>query len=129
MNPHNSKTLPDISRRWLRKFLNQEKLRFSLVLLLNFIGVALALIQPYPLKLLADSVFGHSSAFWPINNIHDRTTLLYIAALSIFVIAIVTGLYSLGTGLLQQRIEMRLSLQVQRELLAAVLDTPLRARE
>lgn len=109
---------------WLKNQFKTERLRIIFILVINFVGLALALIQPLPLKLLADSVFAEKVAFWPFESIENNTTLLVIASVGTLAIVIVTGLYSLFSGLYQQRVEMRLNLRIQQELLSAILRIP-----
>jgi ATP-binding cassette subfamily B protein len=116
------------SAHWLRALFGRQKFWWLLVLVFNFVSLGLALIQPFPMKLLADSVFGTQQALWPFGSITDKHVLLFIAAAATFLIVVITGLYSLLTGLVQQRIEMRLNLSIQSQLLEAILATPTRHR-
>lgn len=109
---------------WLKQQFKKEKFRITGILFVNFFGLGLALIQPLPMKLLADSVFAEKKAFWPFDSIDSNTTLLIIVASGTLLIVLLTGLYSLISGLYQQRVEMRLNLRIQQELLTAILRVP-----
>ena len=49
---------------WLRKYYAQAKPAIILMVVLNTIASAIALLQPWPLKILADSVFGSVPSAW-----------------------------------------------------------------
>lgn len=114
--------------RWLKDRIYKERFRWVFVLVMNFVGVGIALLQPIPMKLLADSVFGDQKAVWPLGGIQNNTTLLVAAASLMLAVVIVNGVYSMGGGLLQQRIQSKLDVDVQRELLESILRTPIRSQ-
>ncbi len=124
---HQQGTYKDSHAVWLRGRFKKEGLRWVLVLIINFVGVGIALVQPLPMKVLADSVFGNQKVVWPFAAVQDNRMLLVIVALAMFAVVIINGLYSMGGGLVQHRIQSMLNVDVQRELLGSILKTPIRS--
>jgi len=124
-----SLTKSAVYQNWLRKYLIEERRWIFIILFLNIMSLAFTLIDPLPLKILADSVFSNHKAFWPLGSITNTHTLLFIAAAAAFAIPVLSQLYIFASGILEQKIELGVNLRVEREILMAILRIPVRHPE
>jgi ATP-binding cassette subfamily B protein/subfamily B ATP-binding cassette protein MsbA len=71
---------------WLRKYYRQAKPAIALMVILNTIASAIALLQPWPVKLLADSVFGPYPAPGPLRPYtHSPKLILIVSGLTLLI--------------------------------------------
>lgn len=114
----------DPSAAWLRRWVLAQKGSIIVVLVFAAIGIGFTLIQPIPFKLLADSVFGQNPPPGYLSWVDTRQQLLYVVAAMNFALFGLGTLFSFVAGLIQQKIEARLDLAVQREILGCILVLP-----
>ncbi len=114
----------DPSGKWLRKWVASQKMSIVLVLIFAAIGIGFTLIQPIPFKLLADSVFGDSPPPNYLSWVTSRQQLLLVVAGMNFVLFGLGTIFSFVAGLIQQKIEAKLDLAIQREILGCILVLP-----
>ena len=114
----------DTSGPWLRKWVRSQ--RGTLVIVLSFaaISIGFTLVQPIPFKIVADSVFGMTPPPSYLNFVETRQQLLVVVAIINFAFFGLGSLFSFVAGIVQQKIEARLDLGVQREILASILVLP-----
>jgi hypothetical protein len=55
---------------WLRSYYTQAKASIALVVVLNVITSSIMLLNPWPIKIMADSVFGHEPAPGPLASVY-----------------------------------------------------------
>lgn len=83
-NGRSQKTTPFTP--WLKRYYKQAKPAIIIMVLLNTIASAIALLQPWPLKLLADSVFGNVPAPGPLEPYtHTSTLIIYVAIFTLLI--------------------------------------------
>lgn len=71
---------------WLKKYYAQAKPAVALMVLLNTIADAISLLQPWPLKLLADSAFGSIPAPGPLRHYtHTPTMIIIVSGLTLLI--------------------------------------------
>lgn len=71
---------------WLKKYYDQAKPAIALMVVLNTIASAIALLQPWPLKLLADSVFGSIPAPGPLKPYtHTPTLIIFVSVMTLLI--------------------------------------------
>ena len=114
----------DPSGKWLRKWVISQKMSIVVVLIFAVIGILFTLIQPIPFKLLADSVFGDNPPPSYLSWVTSRQQLLLVVAAMNFALFGLGTLFSFVAGLVQQKIEARLDLAIQREILGCILVLP-----
>src|ERR1039458_2874113 len=66
--------------QWLKKYYSQAKPAIVLMVVLNTIASAITLLQPWPLKILADSVFGSVPAPGPLKPYTHTSHLIIIVS-------------------------------------------------
>jgi ABC-type bacteriocin/lantibiotic exporter with double-glycine peptidase domain len=95
-------------KNWLHKYFIIARPAIITVVCLNLVDTTIALLKPWPVKIIADSVFGDIPAWGPLEPYTGTTTLLLIASLmtiSLFVIGAIFGtfrdyyLFKIGFGL------------------------------
>ncbi len=73
-------------KAWLKKYYVQARPSIALMVVLNAIAAAISLLQPWPLKLMADSVFGTTPAPGPLRPFtHTPKLILIVALLTLFI--------------------------------------------
>ncbi len=114
----------DPSAKWLRKWVLSQKGSIIVVLAFAGVGILFTLVQPIPFKLLADSVFGENPPPGYLGWVDSREQLLLVVAMMNFLLFGVGTLFSFVTGIVQQKIEAKLDLAIQREILGCILVLP-----
>ena len=114
----------DPSAKWLRKWVLSQKGSIIIVLVFAGVGILFTLLQPIPFKLLADSVFGQNPPPSYLSWVDSREQLLLVVAAMNFLLFGVGTLFSFVTGIVQQKIEAKLDLAIQREILGCILVLP-----
>lgn len=114
----------DPSGKWLRKWVISQKMSIIIVLVFAAIGIGFTLIQPIPFKLLADNVFGDNPPPSYLSWVNTRQQLLLVVAAMNFALFGLGTLFGFVAGLVQQKIEARLDLAIQREILGCILVLP-----
>lgn len=79
-------------KEWLKKYYKQATPGIALMVVLNTIASAIALLKPWPIKVLADSVFGNITAPGPLAPYTGTPTLI------IFVSLMTLAIFLLGTA-------------------------------
>jgi ABC-type bacteriocin/lantibiotic exporter with double-glycine peptidase domain len=83
-------------KAWLQKYYDMARRAVVLVVGLNLIDTVIALLKPWPIKIMADSVFGDIPAWGPLEPYTGTVTLLAITSLmtiSLFIIGTVFGVF------------------------------------
>lgn len=114
----------DPSGKWLRKWVLSQCGTIGIVLLFAVIGIGFTLVGPIPFKIVADSVFGDAPPPSYFSFVTTREDLLIVVAIMNFVLFAMGSLFGFVAGLVQQKIEARLDLNVQREILASIMVLP-----
>lgn len=78
-------------KTWLQKYYRLARPAVALVVVLNLFDTAIALLKPWPVKIMADSVFGNVPAWGPLEPYTGTVTLLAITS------AMTISLYIFGT--------------------------------
>jgi ABC-type multidrug transport system fused ATPase/permease subunit len=79
---------------WLRSYYTKAKASIALVVVLNVFASAIALLNPWPIKIMADSVFGTEPAPGPLRKYtHTPHLIIFVSliTLSIFLLSSVFG--------------------------------------
>ncbi|HMT19504.1 MAG TPA: ATP-binding cassette domain-containing protein [Candidatus Saccharibacteria bacterium] len=112
-------------KRWLSKYYFIARPAIATVVILSLIDTAIALLKPWPVKIMADSVFGRIPAWGPLENLTGTTTLLMItsiASVSLFVVGAIFGAFR---DYFLLKISFRLNRSIKEESLTHILHLPL----
>ncbi len=116
---------PDLSGPWLKRWVLSQKFSIGVVLAFAGVGILFTLIQPIPFKILADNVFGFGDLPGYLSWFKgDAKSLLLLVVVMNFVLFGAGALFSFLSGLVQQKIEAKLDLAIQREILGCILVLP-----
>jgi ATP-binding cassette subfamily B protein len=112
-------------KQWLKKYYLQAKPAVILMVGLNTIASAIALLQPWPLKLLADSVFGNIPAPGPLRSLtHTPKLILVVSAMTLTIFLLQTAFGVLKDYLLL-KIGFWLNRSIKEESFRHILHLPL----
>jgi ABC-type bacteriocin/lantibiotic exporter with double-glycine peptidase domain len=110
---------------WLKKYYLQAKPAIILMVILNTIASAIALLQPWPLKILADSVFGIIPAPGLLRAYTHTPTLILIVSLLTLLIFLLGQAFGVLKDLLLLKIGYRLNRSIKEESFRHILHLPL----
>lgn len=110
---------------WLKKYYKQAKPSVILMVALNTVAAGIALLQPWPLKILADSAFGTKPAPGPLEPFTHTPTLILFVALMTLTIFIVSQLWGVLKDFLLLKISYWLNRSIKEEAFRHILHLPL----
>lgn len=110
---------------WLKKYYVQAKPAIILMVVLNTIASGIALLQPWPLKLLADSAFGSIPAPGPLEPYTHTPTLIIIVSVLTLLIFLLGQAFGTLKDYLLLRIEFWLNRSIKEEAFRHILHLPL----
>ncbi|MDB5164998.1 MAG: putative Xenobiotic-transporting ATPase [Candidatus Saccharibacteria bacterium] len=110
---------------WLRRYYAQAKPAIILMVVLNTIASAIALLQPWPLKLLADSVFGTIPAPGPLRQYTHTPTLILIVSLLTLLIFLLSQAFGVLKDYFLLKIGFWLNRSIKEESFRHILHLPL----
>ncbi len=113
-------------KAWLRQYYRQSWWRISLLLFLSFILVGIELANPWPIKLMADSVFGSVPPPAFLSDFSPQNLLLLVAA-SFIVLYLFQSIFGFITEYLGTRFGFQLDQKLKRQYFWHVLHLPLRS--
>ncbi|MFI5271268.1 MAG: ABC transporter transmembrane domain-containing protein, partial [Candidatus Saccharimonadales bacterium] len=112
-------------KEWLKKYYSQAKPAIALMVVLNTISSAIALLQPLPLKILADSVFGTIPAPGVLAPFTHTPTLIIIVSMMTLGIFILNSAFGVLKDYLLLRIGYWLNRSIKEEAFRHILHLPL----
>lgn len=109
---------------WLKKYHDRALSAVILVVGLNLFDTLIALMKPWPTKIMADSVFGGIPAWGPLKDLEPKQLLLAtsIMTVSLFVFG---ALFGILRDFFLLKIGFRLNRSIKRESLRHILHLPL----
>lgn len=110
---------------WLKKYYAQAKPAIALMVVLNTIASAIALLQPWPLKLLADSVFGAVPAPWILKPYTHTPKLILIVAFLTLLIFLLSHAFGVIKDYTLLKIGFWLNRSIKEEAFRHILHLPL----
>jgi ABC-type bacteriocin/lantibiotic exporter with double-glycine peptidase domain len=110
---------------WLRKYYAQAKPAIALMVLLDTVASAIALLQPWPLKILADSVFGTVPAPGPLKPYTHTPHLILIVSFLTLLIFLLGQAFGVLKDYLLLKIGFWLNRSIKEEAFRHILHLPL----
>ncbi len=83
-------------KKWLSKYYKLARMSIAAVVGLNMFDTVIALLKPWPVKIMADSVFGKTPAWGPLEPYTGTVTLLAITSgmtISLFILGKLFGVF------------------------------------
>lgn len=110
---------------WLKKYYTQAKSAIILMVVLNTIASGIALLQPWPVKILADSVFGTIPAPGPLKQYTHTPTLIIIVSLMTLAIFLLGQAFGVLKDFMLLKIAFWLNRSIKEETFRHILHLPL----
>lgn len=110
---------------WLKKYYRQAKPAIILMVGLNTIASAIALLQPWPIKILADSVFGNIPAPGPLEQYTHTPTLIIWVSVMTLIIFLLGQAFGVLKDFLLLKIGFWLNRSIKEETFRHILHLPL----
>lgn len=111
---------------WLKKYYRLATPAVVIVVIINLIADGIALLKPWPLKILADSAFGGAPTSWPLQNYQPQTPELILAVSLISIALFILGaLFGYIQDFLLLKIGFWLNRGIKAESLNHILHLPL----
>lgn len=114
----------DAMKIWLKKYHQRAFSAVILVVGLNLFDTMIALLKPWPVKIMADSVFGSQPAWGPLKELEPTQLLLAtsIMTVSLFVFG---ALFGIVRDFFLLKVGFRLNRSIKQESLRHILHLPL----
>jgi len=110
---------------WLKSYYTQSRWSIVLVVILNVIASSITLLNPWPIKIMADSVFGQDPAPGFLRPYtHTSTLILFVSLISLFIF-LVKSLFGAIKDYLLLRIGYWLNRRIKEESFRHILHLPL----
>lgn len=111
--------------QWLLSYFRLVWPRLLVLIVLSLVSVGLSLLNPWPLKILIDSVFGTVPAPGILEGLTGRPTLLIIIAAAFVGMFLVSGLLDILDSYLSLRFSGRMSNDLQSSFFRHILNLPI----
>lgn len=112
-------------KEWLKKYYTQAKPAIALMVVLNTIASAIALLQPWPIKILADSVFGSLPAPGLLRPYTHTPKLIIIVSFLTLLIFLLGTAFGVLKDYLLLKIGYWLNRSIKEEAFRHILHLPL----
>ena len=112
-------------KAWIKKYYRQARGGIAVVVVLDLIASAIQLLNPLPLMILADSVFGKIPAPGPLKPYTGKPELILIVALMTFIIFVAGSVFDVIKSYLILRISYRINKSIKEESFRHILHLPL----
>jgi len=110
---------------WLRKYHRKAIPSVIIVVLIGMVDAGIALLKPWPVKIMADSAFGDITAWGPLAPYSQKPSLIAITALMSITLFIIGSLFSFASDFLLLKIGFSLNRMIKMESLRHILHLPL----
>lgn len=111
-------------KKWLQKYYRMARPAIITVVVLNLFDTGIALLKPWPVKIMADSVFGDVKP-WAILDGYEKTTLLLITSLMTIALFILGAAFGTFRDYFLLKIGFGLNRSIKEESLRHILHLPL----
>ncbi len=114
---------------WLKKYQKRALPAVAIVVVLNVIGASIALLKPWPTKILADSVFGNVVAPGFLEPYTGTSTLILWTSMMTITLFVFGALFGTLTDYLLLKIGYKLNRGVKQESFRHILHLPMYHKE
>ena len=98
---------------WLLSFAKKYWLGIFILTLLSLLKVGFQLLNPWPIKILIDSVFGDVPAPGPLANFGSSEQLLIVLAIGLVVLYLLQNLLTIFNAYLSSALDMKLDIDIK----------------
>ena len=110
---------------WLKRYYKQARPAIAIIVVLNTIASAIALLKPWPIKLLADSVFGSVPAPGPLKSMTGTPDLIIVISLMTLAIFVLGAAFGVIKDFLLLKLGFWLNKSIKEEAFRHILHLPL----
>jgi len=114
-------------KKWFMSYVKESWWRILILVVVSLFSVIFSLLDPWPLKILADSVFGKIPAPGPLKPYSQTVKLLYIVGGIYVVIYMAQSLIAILTGYLSARFSFKLDVKLKGKLFRHIIFLPIKA--
>jgi len=112
-------------KAWLRSYYKQAKMSIALVVVLNVIASSVMLLNPWPIKIMADSVFGNEPAPGPLRPYTHTPHLIVLVSLLTLGIFLLSSIFGTLQSFMLLKIGYWLNRHIKEESFKHILHLPL----
>jgi ABC-type bacteriocin/lantibiotic exporter with double-glycine peptidase domain len=112
-------------RVWLEKYHKKARPAVVVVVLIGMVQAGIALLKPWPTKILADSAFGDIPAWGPLEPYTHTPTLILITALMSIALFVLGAAFDFFSDFILLKIGFWLNRSIKQESLRHILHLPL----
>lgn len=112
-------------KAWLKSYYKQSKASITLVVILNVIASSIMLLNPWPIKIMADSVFGREPAPGPLRPYTHTPTLILFVSLITLCIFLLESIFGTLQAFMLLKIGYWLNRRIKEESFRHILHLPL----
>ena len=105
---HNQKQI----NRWIIGYVKKYWPQISLITFLSLLSIGFQLLNPWPIKIVIDSVFGDVPAPFALANL-DRQTLLIAITIILIVIYLIQNLLTVLNGYVSSRLNLLFDIEIK----------------
>lgn len=110
---------------WLRSYYKQSRASIALVVVLNVLASSVMLLNPWPIKIMADSVFGDQPAPGPLRPYTHTPHLIILVSLLTLGIFLLSSLFGTLQSFMLLKIGYWLNRHIKEESFRHILHLPL----
>jgi len=119
------KTVKTGFKEWLKKYHKKARPAVAVVVFIGMVQAGIALLKPWPTKIMADSAFGDIPAWGPLEPYTHTTTLIGITALMSIALFALGAIFDYFSDFILLKIGFWLNRTIKMESLRHILHLPL----
>jgi ABC-type bacteriocin/lantibiotic exporter with double-glycine peptidase domain len=119
------KTVKTGFKDWLKKYHNKARPSVVVVVVIGMIDAGISLLKPWPTKIMADSAFGDTPAWGPLQPYTHKPQLIAITALMSIALFLLGAIFNYFSDFLLLKIGFGLNRMIKKESLRHILHLPL----
>jgi len=112
-------------KSWILKYFKKSSKSIAILIFIDMILISFSLLEPWPLKLLADSVFGNSPAPGVLEKYTGTFTLLIIVSLMSISIFLVSSIMGIVDDYVATKLSYKLDVAIKGEMYNHIIRLPL----
>jgi ATP-binding cassette, subfamily B, bacterial len=116
-------------REWLSRYHKKARPAVAIVVVIGMVQAGIALLKPWPTKIMADSAFGEIPAPWLLEPYTHTSTLIGITALMSIALFIIGATFDYASNFVLLKIGFWLNRMIKAESLRHILHLPLFHKE
>ena len=114
---------------WLKSYFRSSKKSIASLVGIDMVVIALSLLEPWPLKIMADSVFGNTPAPGPLEPLTGSFGLLVVIALMSITLFFASSFVGLVDDFIATKLIYKFDLQIKSEVFNHILRLPFYHKE